>query len=146
MSEIKQIWCEEEKKYYAEMIEENGQTYKLDPTTWTYLPLLTVEYSEEEQELLKQPIGSYGREWQRFMEENYPFEIAPLEMRAQYGIIARKVDREAEEMYNTLTEQWAQAHQPRPTTFAEIAAWEKMKIMECKRAVMEDVVLKPRGI
>ena len=146
MKEPKAIWCEEENKFYAETIVENGQTYKLDPTTWTYLPQLTVDYSEEDRELMKQPIGSYGRKWQEYMQENYPFEIAPLEMRAQYGLIARRVDKEAEEMYELLTEQWAAAHQPRPTTFTESAAWEKMKILECKRAVMEDVVLKPRGI
>ena len=152
MSEIKQIWndqsvwCEEDGKSYPEIIEEDGQTYKLDPATWTYLPLLTVNYTDEEQELMNQPIGSYGRKWQEFMQENYPFEIAPMETRAQFGLIARKVDKEAQEMYELLTEQWAESHQPRPTTFAESAAWEKMKILECKRAVMEDVVLKHRGI
>lgn len=129
-----------------ETITENSKMYRLDPKTETYLEELTVNYSEEELKLLETPIGEYGREWQRFMEENYPFEIAPLEMRAQYGLIARRVDREAESLYNTLTENWSAAHQPRPSTFTEIAAWEKMKIMECKRQVMEDVVLKRRGI
>lgn len=129
-----------------EVIEENGKTYRLDPKTQTYTEDITVNYTEEEQELLRTPIGEYGREWQRFMEENYPYEIAPLKMRAQYELIARRVDREAENLYFILSENWVKAHQPRPTDFMECAAWEKMKIMECKQQVMEEVVLKRRGI
>ena len=92
-----------EKNRLAETITENGKTYRLDPKTQTYSEEVTVIYSAEELELLKSPIGEYGREWQRFMEENYPYEIAPLEMRALYGLTARRIDREAEQIYNILT-------------------------------------------
>ena len=37
MEEIGQIWCEEDKMFYPEIKEENGRTYKLDPTTFVYL-------------------------------------------------------------------------------------------------------------
>ena len=28
---IRQIWCEEDSKYYPEIVEENGKRYRLDP-------------------------------------------------------------------------------------------------------------------
>lgn len=93
MSEINKIRCEDDKKFYPEIIEENVQTHKLDAETRTYLPLLTVKYSEEERGVVKQAIVRFGRKWQEFMQKNYPFEIAPLEMREQYGLVARKVEK-----------------------------------------------------
>lgn len=76
MAEIKQIWCEEDKMFYPEIKKENGRTYKLDPTTFVYLEQLELGLTDEEQALMSEPIGRWGREWQRFMTENHP-EVLP---------------------------------------------------------------------
>ena len=143
MEEVKQLWCEEDQKYYPTIVERNGTMYELDPKTWTYNEMVTINYTEEEQELLKNPIRRYGRAWQKFMEENYPYMIAPLQMQARYGIIARQVDKEAEEMAWNLSQKYLETH-PRPTTFLETAQWEKMKQLEIDNIVMTEVVLKVR--
>ena len=60
MEEIRQIWCEEDQKYYPEIKIENGRTYKLDPQTFVYLEQLDLGLTEEEQALMNEDIGKYG--------------------------------------------------------------------------------------
>ncbi|MGN0678116.1 MAG: TnpV protein [Oscillospiraceae bacterium] len=140
MEEIKQIYCKEDGKYYPEIIEEDGRTYKLDPKTFVYLPQLTLGLTPQEEELMAKPIGHYGRTWQTFMEENYPYEIMGLKGRLQWELIPRRIDKEAEEMAWNLEQEFARTN-PRPTTFQEIAAWEKMKQLEVNHRVMTELVL-----
>ena len=144
IEEIRQIWCEEDKMFYPEIKEENGRTYKLDPETFVYLEQLELGFTPEEEELMSNPIGYYGRAWQMFMEENYPEEIPSLVGRLKWELIPRQIDNEAEKMALNLEQQYARKN-PRPKTFLEIVKWEKMKRLEVDHRVMEDLVLQYRG-
>lgn len=140
MNEVKQIWCEEDKMFYPETKTENGRFYKLDPQTFVYLEQLDLGLTDEEQALMSEDIGQYGEKWQQFMREFHPEVIPSLEGRLKWELIPRQVDKEAWEYRELLRKQYAAKH-PRPTTFTEIAVWEKTLGMLIDRAVMEDVVL-----
>lgn len=142
--EIRQIWCEEDKLFYPEIKEENDRLYKLDTVTFVYLEQLELGFTPEEEELMSNPIGYYGRAWRRFMEENYPEVIPSLVGRLKWELIPRQIDKEAEELTWNLERQYARKN-PRPTTFLEIEKWERMKRLEVEHRVMEDVVLQYRG-
>lgn len=144
MQEIKQIWCEEDSYYYPEIKIEGGRSYKLDPTTFVYLEQLELGLSEEEQELMKNPIDRWGKAWQRFMEEHYPEEIPSLQGRMKWELIPRQIDREAWSIWELLRKQYAEKN-PRPKTFMEIATWEKIRSIIVEREVMEQIVLQERG-
>ena len=141
---IRQIWCEEDSKYYPEIVEENGKRYRLDPKTWIYYQELSLGLTDEEEELMKQPIGRYGAAWQKFMEENYPYEITGLKGRMKWELIPRQIDKEAEEMAWNMEQEYAR-NNPRPTTFTEIATLEKTKQLEVDHRVMTDLVLQHRA-
>ncbi len=144
MEEIRQIWCEEDNCYCPEIKVENGRTYKLDPETFVYLEQLDLGLTEEEQKLMQNPIDRWGKAWQRFMQENYPEVIPSLQGRLKWELIPRQIDKEAWEMWELLRKQYAEKN-PRPKTFMEIAAWEKMRSLIVEREVMEQVVLQERG-
>lgn len=142
----KMIWYEPDEDYIPEIIkdENNGLTYLLDQRDWSYNPMVCYTNNTEEQELLKEQIGFYGRRWIEFMEQNYPLDIMDLKGMCRWEIIPREIDKEADEMYQILSKQFEQ-NNPRPTeSFVEIAKWEKMKQTEIRQAIMEDIVLKPR--
>ena len=82
MEEIKQIWCAEDSCYYPEIKVENGRTYKLDTEHFVYLEQLDFGFTEEEQELMRNPIDRWGNAWRKFMQENYPNEAAELKKKA----------------------------------------------------------------
>ena len=140
MQEINQIWCEEDKMFYPETKMENGRFYKLDPQTFMYLEQLDLGLTDEEQALMSEDIGQYGEKWRQFMREFHPEVIPSLEGRLKWELIPRQVDKEAWEYRELLRKQYA-AKYPRPTTFTEIAVWEKTLGMLIDRAIMEDVVL-----
>ena len=120
MAEVRQIWCAEDKMYYPEIKTENGRTYKLDPETFVYLEQVELGLTDEEQQLLSEPIDRWGKAWQKFMTENYPEEIPSLEGRLKWELIPRQIDKEAWEMWELLRKQYAEKN-PRPkTTFTEI--------------------------
>ena len=143
MEEIRQIWCAEDKKFYPEYKEQNGRTYKLDPTTFVYLEQMELGLTDEEQALMNEEIGMYGEKWQRFMTENYPEVIPSLQGRMKWELIPRQIDKEAWEYRELLRKQYAKEN-PRPTTFLEIAQWENTLGMIVDRAIMEDIVLQYR--
>ena len=143
--EITQICFKKDGKFFPEIIEVNGRTYKLDTETFVYLEQQpTTDLTPEEAELMSNPIGYYGRAWRRFMEENYPEEIPSLVSRLKWELIPRQIDKEAEEMAWNLEKQYARKN-PRPKTFLEIEKWERMKRLEVDHRVMEDVVLQYRS-
>lgn len=140
MNDIKQIWCEEDKKFYPETIIQNGRTYKLDPLTFVYLEQMELGLTDEEQALMNEDIGQYGEKWRRFMIENYPEVIPSLQGRLKWELIPRCVDKEAWEYRELLRRQYSKKN-PRPKTFVEIAQWENTLGIMIDRAIMEDVVL-----
>ena len=144
MEEIRQIWCEEDNRYYPEIKIENGRTYKLDEVTFVYLEQLDLGLTDEEQELMKNPVDRWGQEWRKFMTENYPEEIPSLQGRLKWEIIPRQIDKEAWEMWELLRKQYA-ANNPRPTTFIEIAEWEKTRAFIIEHEIMEQIVLQYRA-
>lgn len=95
-------------------------------------------------ELMQNPIDRWGKAWQQFMQEQYPEDIAELKENGRWEIIPRMIDREAWQMWELLRKQYA-AKNPRPTTFVEIAAWEKTRSLIVEHEVMEQVVLQQRG-
>lgn len=139
MAEIKQIWCDEDKMFYPEIKEENGRLYKLDKETFVYLEQLELGLTAEEQELMSEPIGRWGAEWQRFMTENHPEVIPSLKGRLKWELIPRQIDKEAWEYRALLKKQYAEKN-PRPKTFVEIRKWENTLGMILDRAVIEDIV------
>ena len=140
MEEIRQIWCEEDQKFYPETKTENGRTYKLDPTTFVYLEQLELGLTDEEQALMNEEIGQYGEKWREFMTENHPEVIPSLQGRLKWELIPRQVDKEAMEYREQLRKQYAQEN-PRPKTFNELVVWENTLGMLIDRAIMEDIVL-----
>ncbi|MGN1108458.1 MAG: hypothetical protein ACI4RK_03665, partial [Oscillospiraceae bacterium] len=61
----------------------------------------------------------------------------------KWELIPRQIDKEAEEMAWNMEQEYAR-NNPRPTTFLEIAQWEKMKQLEVDHRVMTDLVLQHR--
>ena len=140
MEETRQIWCEEDKRYYPEFKTENGRTYKLDPQTFVYLEQLDLGLTEEEQALMDEDIGKYGEKWREFMTEFHPEVIPSLQGRLKWELIPRQVDKEAWE-YRALLRKQYEKQNPRPTAFSELVVWENTLGMLVDRAIMEDVVL-----
>ena len=98
----------------------------------------------EEQELMQNPIDRWGQEWRRFMQTYYPEEIPTLQENQKWELIPRQIDKEAWEMWELLRKQYA-AKNPRPTTFLEIAEWEKKRTLIIEHEIMEQIVLQIRG-
>ena len=144
MEEIRQIWCEEDNRYYPEIKIEDGRTYKLDEETFVYLEQLELGLTDEEQELMETPVDRWGQEWRKFMQTNYPEEIPSLQGRLKWEIIPRQIDKEAWKMWELLRKQYA-ANNPRPKTFLEIVSWEKMRQLAVEHEIMEQLVLQYRA-
>lgn len=144
MEKIRQIWCEEDNRYYPEIKIENGRTYKLDEEKFVYLEQLDLDLTDEEQELMENPVDRWGQEWRKFMQTNYPEDIPSLQGRLKWELIPRQIDKECWQMWELLRKQYA-ANNPRPTTFLEIAKWEKMRSFVIEREIMEQLVLQYRA-
>ncbi len=144
MEKIRQVWCEEDNRYYPEIKIENGRAYKLDEETFVYLEQLDLGLTDEEQELMETPVDRWGQEWRKFMTENYPEEIPSLQGRLKWEIIPRQIDKECWKMWGLLRKQYA-AKNSRPTTFTEIAEWEKMRSFIIEHEIMEQLVLQYRA-
>ena len=144
MEKIRQVWCEEDNRYYLEIKIENCRTYKLDEETFVYLEQLDLGLTDEEQELMETPVDRWGQEWRKFMTENYPEEIPFLQGRLKWEIIPRQIDKECWQMWELLRKQYA-ANNPRPTTFLEIAEWEKTRAFIIEHEIMEQLVLQYRA-
>ncbi len=144
MEKIRQVWCEEDSCYYPEIKIEDGRTYKLDEETFVYLEQLDLGLTDEEQKLMENPVDRWGQEWRKFMQTNYPEDIPSLQGRLKWEIIPRQVDKECWQMWELLRKQYA-ANNPRPTTFLEIAKWEKMRSFVIEHEIMEQVVLQYRA-
>lgn len=144
MKKIRQVWCEEDNRYYPEIKIENGRTYKLDEETFVYLEQLNLGLTDEEQKLMENPVDRWGQEWRKFMTENYPEEIPSLQGRLKWEIIPRQIDKECWQMWELLRKQYA-ANNPRPTTFLEIAEWEKTRAFIIEHEIMEQLVLQYRA-
>ena len=64
--------------------------YKLDEETFVYLEQLNLGLTDEEQELMENPVDRWGQEWRKFMQTNYPEEIPSLQGRLKWEIIPRR--------------------------------------------------------
>lgn len=144
MKKNRQIWCEEDNRYYPEIKIENGRTYKLDEKTFVFLEQLDLGLTDEEQQLMKNPIDRWGQEWRKFMTENYPEDIPSLQGRLKWELIPRQIDKEAWEMWELLRKQYAMKN-PRPKTFLEIMSWEKTRAFIIEHEIMEQIVLQYRA-
>ena len=72
MEKIRQVWCEEDNRYYPEIKIEDGRTYKLDEEKFVYLEQLDLGLTYKEQELMENPVDRWGQEWRKFMMEPPP--------------------------------------------------------------------------
>ena len=144
--------CEEDGKWYPEITTETlgsgkeayQMDYKLDLRTWTYLPQLKLADNEEEERLLQQPIGYFGKKWQEFMTENYPGRRLGLELSLRWLIIPRLIDKEAEEMRETLEANYKKQN-PMPETYWEKAEYIKTMQQENLSIIMRELVLQVRS-
>lgn len=87
-------------------------------------------------------IGSYGKQWLEFMEENHPDLVAQLQESNTLYDVARSVDDTAWDYRELLDSQYMEAH-PRPKTFDEIVKWERTRAFYTDGAVMREKVLIP---
>ena len=144
MEKIRQVWCEEDNRYYPEIKIEGGRTYKLDEEKFVYLEQLNLGLTAEEQQLMENPVGRWGQEWRKFMQTNYPEDIPSLQGRLKWEIIPRQIDQECWKIWELLRKQYT-AKYPRPTTFTEITKWEKMRSFIIEHEIMEQLVLQYRA-
>lgn len=144
MEKIRQIWCEEDNRYYPEIKVEDGRTYKLDEETFVYLEQLDLGLTDEEQKLMENPIDRWGQEWRKFMQTNYPEDIPSLQGRLKWELIPRQIDKECWQMWELLRKQYA-VKNSRPKTFLEIAEWEKTRAFIIEHEIMEQLVLQYRA-
>ena len=108
--------------------------------------LAEVAYSDspEELELLKTPIGRWGRMWQEWVRTEYPTEMTVLIVTGRWNIIPREIDRQADERFSELDEHYRKEN-PRPTTFSEMQAWEKNRLLTIEHRIMEEIVYQLRS-
>ena len=98
---VKYLLNEENMTYYPTMKQDKqtGLTYTLDPKTFAYLPNLTVQSDEV-------IIGRWGQKRKKFLKEHR--EWIYLRMMDEQSLIDHltAIDKEAEEMIETLTQEW----------------------------------------
>ncbi|GHU77317.1 hypothetical protein FACS1894188_11340 [Clostridia bacterium] len=126
---------------------ENGEiTAELNPTDGLYYTAMDYSEDEDEQELLNERLGTYGEKWQKFMTEKYPAEALQLKLNCQWEILSRRIDREAYEMDEILTEQYTKQNPPPQTTedFFATLNWRKTMRFYVEHEVMEQIVLTAR--
>ena len=108
--------------------------------------LAEVIYSDnpQEQKLLREPIGRWGRMWQEWIRTEYPTEVTVLIVTGRWNIIPREIDRLAESRFTELDELYRKEN-PRPATFREVQAWEKTRLLTIEHQIMEQIVYQPRS-
>ena len=108
--------------------------------------LAEVVYSDSprEMELLKTPIGRWGRMWQEWMNTEYPTETTVLIVMGRWNIIPREIDRQAEARFTELDELYRKEN-PRPKTFSEMQKWEKERLLTIEHRIMEELIFQPRN-
>ena len=116
---------------------------KLNPTG-QYLTEMHYTDSPQEQSLLRRPIGRWGRLWQEWMKTEHPTEIAVLVMTARWQIIPREIDRQAENRWTELDEQYRREN-PRPADFRSMQEWEKARLLTLEHIIMEEIVFRIRS-
>ena len=79
------------------------------------------------------------------MQTNYPEDIPSLQGRLKWEIIPRQVDKECWQMWELLRKQYA-ANNPRPTTFLEIAEWEKTRAFIIEHEIMDGLSRLPESL
>ncbi|MBR5090280.1 MAG: TnpV protein [Ruminiclostridium sp.] len=111
---------------------------KMNPTGQI---LSETEYTRSPQiaELLKRPIGRWGRMWKEWIRLEYPQEMQIYIMDGKWQLIPRQIDEEAEKRFNELDKLYRQQN-PRPKSFLLIREWEKMRLLTVEHQVMQEVV------
>ena len=137
IDDIIEVIKNKEEKIMSEM------NYKMN-STGQYVPEIAYTTDEEEEKLLKKPIGRWGRMWQKWIETEYPYMEVDFVMECLWEIIPREVDIEAEKRWDELDKTYRQKN-PRPKTFQEIQIWEKERLLTLEHQVMEEVVFKMRS-
>ncbi|MCL2108496.1 MAG: TnpV protein [Oscillospiraceae bacterium] len=96
----------------------------------------------QQENLLDEPVGSYGQKWIRFMEEQHPKLVREMLRKGTFEAVARSVDDYAWNYRELLDNQYMEVH-PRPKTFEEIVAWEQTRAFYTDDLVMRERVLIP---
>ena len=117
--------------------------YKLSSTGQM---LAEVAYTDDSQEieLLKTPIGRWGRMWQEWIRTEYPTEVTVLIVTGRWNIIPREIDRQAEARFTELDAIYRKEN-PRPVTFSEMQRWEKNRLLTIEHRIMEEIVYQLRS-
>ena len=116
---------------------------RLSPTG-QYLTEMQYTDDPREQALLRRPIGRWGRMWQEWMKTEHPTEVAVLIMEARWQIIPRAIDRQAENRWAELDEQYRREN-PRPQDFLSMQKWEKARLLTLEHIIMEEIVFLTRS-
>ncbi|MBR5090550.1 MAG: TnpV protein [Ruminiclostridium sp.] len=111
---------------------------KMSPTG-QYLSQMEYTPNPKIAELLKRPIGRWGRMWQEWIMLEYPSEVQIYIMEGKWQLIPRRIDEEAETRFQELDKAYREEN-PRPKTFQQIREWEKMRLLTIEHQVMKEVV------
>ena len=108
--------------------------------------LAEVVYSDSPQEieLLREPIGRWGRMWQDWVRTEYPTEVTVLIVTGRWNIIPREIDRQAEARFTELDALYRKEN-PRPVTFSEMQKWEKHRLLTIEHRIMEELIFQLRS-
>lgn len=124
--------------YMCKMIEGQEFWYKFNPINGIYsLNLVGLEPSIEEE-----PIGSYGRAWMKFMDENHYGHAELMRFHHKFLTVARAVDDYAFRYKELLDREYEKAY-PRPDGFEECLKWERTRQFYTDSTVMRERVLVP---
>ena len=115
---------------------------KMSPTG-QYLSQMEYTPNPKIAELLKKPIGRWGRMWMDWIKAEYPQEVQIYIMEGKWNLIPRQIDEEAEIRFQELDKVYREQN-PRPKTFQEIRVWEKMRLLTVEHQVMQEVVFQLR--
>ena len=113
-------------------------------TTGQYLTEMQYTENPREQALLRRPIGRWGRMWQEWVKTEHPTEVAILIMEGRWQIIPREIDRQAENRWAELDEQYRREN-PRPQEFRSMQEWEKARLLTLEHIIMQEIVFQMRS-
>ncbi len=66
--------------------------------------------NDEERRLMKEPIRSYGRKWQEWIDDFYPEVCEVMKATGRFWVIPRIIDKEASEMWADLSKSYDDAY------------------------------------
>jgi hypothetical protein len=116
--------------------------YKMN-ATGQYEPQLAYTTDPYEIELLKKPIGRWGKEWQKWIEDTCVARKTNYIMHCSWCIIPRQLDIDARRYADELSERYNAKYlkdRPNGDDFFAVVRWEREKRMFIEERIREDII------